>query len=1376
MTGRSLTKRLFFHFIAFSFLSLFATLSHHSFGQTKGLIYKPASGGGAAVLDPNGDGYTSSSASGFVSNDETESEISYVALPSVGASEPDSDLGPGPSCGFTDLVKSDDNNTIYTYLDAGNNLMFRFRLGGTASNSKGYSILIDTDQKFGATGPNADPNYVVGNPGFEIEVVLRTNFGVGLYNVDGTVSPVEIGSATVDRPYNDYAQKSIALSEICGDDDYFYDFYIPFAHITAAFPGVTTSTPLRMVGNTVINPNAAMGNNGISDLGGIDDATGITDDLWGSLVDVFPPTSPADIGSGTVLYARASCPSITGPLAVGATSVSGTSTEVDGTIIELFKDNVSIGTTTVASGAWTKSGLTALTQGAVITATATVPSSAGTQKSTSIANCDSETVGSTCTSPPTGVAISSGTKGISGTISNPTSASITITVYNFPSNTVWTKSGLTNPVTTTGTTWAVEGGTGNFLPNGAYYAKAQAIGLGQCQSNASSIVCSGLTSSTATTISTGTVSELTSSISGTSGSAANVTLYINGLATSYTTTAVGTNWTINSISGLAVGQSITAVSYTTGNCPTTSAAKVVAAKSRAPSISGEYCIDVTGSVTTVSGVSSEDENSVIKIYTGAAGFESYTGRSGLVSANGAWTVSGLTLGVTTRISATAQTSGELESDFSAGVVINAKTPDPLNALEITSNPVEGDASISGTATVSANDLVIQLYIDGVAIDGANATIAGDLANAGIQVASWTITGLATPFDKLYAGGSATVTAEAQGAGTCESNHSAAKTIACALPASQTFSATSTALVCEGETIDFQIDGSENLIVYELINQSGVAVGPAKLGNGSPLSITTFGLSASTTSISVKAQKIGVTCETTFTPAVTVEAKPLAVVSLTSSSLQVCRGTTSVDLGYTVTANGPAIDYSIVFDAAALSAGMTSISNNTTVASPISVAVPAGIAAGTYNGSFTVRNSNSLVCTSVAKPFTITVVEAVISSALPASPTSCGGADGTITIGGLQASASYTALDYKDDGATVNHGAFVSNSSGEYQITGLNAGAYTDLTVTISGCTSTAFAGPVTISDPGGATISEGTHVQPTNCDTPNGEIVLTGVTSGTFNVNFSLDGTPQATQSISATGSGIAILNLGEGAYTNISITDASSCKSNTISGPIQLTNNSDPTISLGTSPSVVTGSTSANLPYSSTTNSPNEYTIDYDGAANTAGFADISTFAALPSSPIVLVVPGAAAANTYNGSLVVKNSSTGCISSSTAFTVTITAGGDVTPPAATITGTPTAVNSTTPYNVTVDFGEVVTGFVSGEVVVGNGSVTGFTDNGDGTFTVQITPSGAGNVTVDVAGSVATDAAGNNNTAATTATTVYDTTAPSEDIPGDPSAVNSTSP
>lgn len=64
------------------------------------------------------------------------------------------------------------------------------------SGSKGYSILMDTDGKFGATGANADPNYLAsttgvnGNPGFEIAIVLETNFIIAIYNVDGTSTPV----------------------------------------------------------------------------------------------------------------------------------------------------------------------------------------------------------------------------------------------------------------------------------------------------------------------------------------------------------------------------------------------------------------------------------------------------------------------------------------------------------------------------------------------------------------------------------------------------------------------------------------------------------------------------------------------------------------------------------------------------------------------------------------------------------------------------------------------------------------------------------------------------------------------------------------------------------------------------------------------------------------------------------------------------------------------------------------------------------------------------------------------------------------------------------------------------------------------------------
>ncbi len=101
------------------------------------------------------------------------------------------------------------------------------------------------------------------------------------------------------------------------------------------------------------------------------------------------------------------------------------------------------------------------------------------------------------------------------------------------------------------------------------------------------------------------------------------------------------------------------------------------------------------------------------------------------------------------------------------------------------------------------------------------------------------------------------------------------------------------------------------------------------------------------------------------------------------------------------------------------------------------------------------------------------------------------------------------------------------------------------------------------------------------------------------------------------------------------------------------ITVNQLPTITLGANPAVCSGVTSANLTYSATTNSPTQYSIDYDAAANAAGFTDI-TNAALPATPIVLTVPAAAAPATYNATLTVRNSSTGCVSGSYPITVII--------------------------------------------------------------------------------------------------------------------------
>ena len=132
------------------------------------------------------------------------------------------------------------------------------------------------------------------------------------------------------------------------------------------------------------------------------------------------------------------------------------------------------------------------------------------------------------------------------------------------------------------------------------------------------------------------------------------------------------------------------------------------------------------------------------------------------------------------------------------------------------------------------------------------------------------------------------------------------------------------------------------------------------------------------------------------------------------------------------------------------------------------------------------------------------------------------------------------------------------------------------------------------------------------------------------------------------------ITTAGAGVY---SLTASNTCGSATPANTSSVTVYALPTITLGSSPSVCKGVTSASLPYSATTGSPNQYSITYNATAISAGFANVS-FTTLPASPITLTVPAAAGAATYNGTITVKNTTTGCSSTATtAFTVTVTLG-----------------------------------------------------------------------------------------------------------------------
>lgn len=119
------------------------------------------------------------------------------------------------------------------------------------------------------------------------------------------------------------------------------------------------------------------------------------------------------------------------------------------------------------------------------------------------------------------------------------------------------------------------------------------------------------------------------------------------------------------------------------------------------------------------------------------------------------------------------------------------------------------------------------------------------------------------------------------------------------------------------------------------------------------------------------------------------------------------------------------------------------------------------------------------------------------------------------------------------------------------------------------------------------------------------------------------------------------------------------------------------PSASIGASPAVCSGTTTANLPYSNVAGAPNQYSIDYNAAANMAGFVDVPN-TALPSSPIGLTVPGAAAPAIYNATITLTNTTTGCSSPAYPFTVTINASPTVTCP-----GNSTVCSNLPPYALT---------------------------------------------------------------------------------------------
>lgn len=140
-----------------------------------------------------------------------------------------------------------------------------------------------------------------------------------------------------------------------------------------------------------------------------------------------------------------------------------------------------------------------------------------------------------------------------------------------------------------------------------------------------------------------------------------------------------------------------------------------------------------------------------------------------------------------------------------------------------------------------------------------------------------------------------------------------------------------------------------------------------------------------------------------------------------------------------------------------------------------------------------------------------------------------------------------------------------------------------------------------------------------------------------------------------------------EGQNGDITVTASNACGNSaqttlTVTPVASLGN---PTITLGANPTICAGTTTADLPYSATTELPDEYSITYSAAALSEGFANITDVLAVAPNQISLIVPAAAAGGTYSGTLIVTNTSSGLSSGNYSFSVIVDGSpGDITGPA----------------------------------------------------------------------------------------------------------------
>jgi hypothetical protein len=682
--------------------------------QTPGLIYKPSSTPlGKSVLDPNNDGFTSLTISGFSGTDYgANSELNMITVPQM-IGEPSSDITTGGSGGHTDIVSLNGSNSVFVLTKNVNGtdyFIVRFRIGKASTARKGYSLLLDINGQFGST--------TSANPGFEKEIILETGVGVKIYTHNVATGAI---TSTILYDLDQHHQRSIAMSTNDGDADYFYDFYVNFSDL-----GITG--PVRFAAATTTNAQSAITGT-TSDINGVNGNTfgGNTFSMYDAVISSFPPTDLSVLTVGaTFAPIVTTSPVILGSVTTASTTISGSSNEPDGTVIKVYKGGVQIGSNvTVTGGVWTLTGVSGLVIGDIITAKATA---VGKTESI-VSNSKTVTGVQTCYLPaPVITSRINGSQAVGGTWSNGNPIPANTYLVKLYSLTEGSTTGTlvpllgvgTNYVTTNGS-WTYNADVGQSTFNGmAVYARVEStICISDLSNGSMKSSGQGATTTTAPTVITTPIyaSNGSQNISVTNNHAASVTMYfyVNGKIVAPlagTTFASGVTSNI-SVSGLLQGDIVKARAVAaTGAFVLSDNSNIVkvtvntVTATNAPVITGSYI----AANTTVSGTSTEQAGTIITLFKGGVQIGTTT-----VNSFGNWSITGLTLASSDVLTAKAEASGKLLSANSNSITVAASLP----AAPVVSAPITAySTKIIGTGGLGD----VTVYVDGTRLRNTSGTI------------------------------------------------------------------------------------------------------------------------------------------------------------------------------------------------------------------------------------------------------------------------------------------------------------------------------------------------------------------------------------------------------------------------------------------------------------------------------------------------------------------------------------------------------------------------------------------------------------------------------------------------------------------------------